>query len=192
MAGACLDLLQLEFVRRTAPVRRRPAKSKSTTSSLAASEDDDDSDEEDDRPAQAQADSATASDPKLPQLRRAALLLLALLLRGAKHQLRDGLEGAIDAQERRAQEGLRALRMPDGSVLGGPGDGATVGGSALAPTPISPAQRQLLFPSHLLTRTKQVVEYVAQFDMDALVRHQAGECALECEELQLAMIGVGP
>lgn len=117
----------------------------------------------------------THLDARLPQLRRAAILLLALLIRGSRHQLESSQEREADILAQ--QDGLSVLRMPNGSILGGPANDTR--DSASAP----PA---LLFGHDKAARTSSVLSYVEQTDSDGLVRHQAGELLDELRLLTLA------
>jgi len=119
---------------------------------------------------------ATQLNPKLPQLRRAAILLLALFVRGTRHQLEAALEKKDD-QGLQQQESLSALRLPNGSIVGG-------GGSSKQHTL---ENQDLLFSQDKAKRASIVLEYVAQTDSDGLVRHQSKELLEELRLLTLAM-----
>jgi hypothetical protein len=113
---------------------------------------------------------------KLPQLRRAAVLLLALFIRGSRHQL----DAAQEKRDNRSidQEGLTSLRLPNGSVLGGRG----------APTNSDDDTRaSLLFSQGRVERASTLLSYIAATDTDALVRHQSKEVLEELHLLTLTM-----
>jgi len=185
MVELCVDLVSLESVRRTAPRRERvrgqvsgqDAAGRPVVERLG-------SDEEEDAAAR-DASSGIDRDPKQPQLRRAALLLLAVLLRGTRHQLEDHLE----AQQRAgpltdAEQPLSALRLPGGGTLPTLGDSeASAPRGGQRPPP--PLVREASLP-----RIERVCSYVAHEDTDALVRHQAHDCVAEAQQLQAAWLQV--
>lgn len=143
---------------------------------------------------QAQMDSALEVNTKLPQLRRASLLLLILLVRGTTHQLQERREAeessSLSAWPEETPR-LEQLRMPGGSTLGpfkrGPvNDSRDVLSVASSGKPLVP-----LFPGHLLSRTEHVAGYVAQLDTDSLARHQASELVNDIETLKIERVQSG-
>ncbi|UZJ53245.1 hypothetical protein CBS101457_002565 [Exobasidium rhododendri] len=116
----------------------------------------------------------THTDSKLPQLRRAAVLLLALFIRGSRHQLEVIQEKNWHEDKAKEQDGLTSLRLPGGGIIGG-----SVGRKA---TTTSKNNGPLLFSKSKVQRTSTVLSYLAQTDVDGLVRHQSNELL---EELRL-------
>ncbi|WFD32313.1 hypothetical protein MSPP1_003358 [Malassezia sp. CBS 17886] len=175
----CGELVAVEHVpqRRTvrahvtARVRGRDAHGAETERALGP----DDMSDGGEQRAMLEQDSGIETDPSLPQLRRAALLLLALLLRGTRHQLDDFL----DAQQRDADDAmhtdtpLSALRMPGGAVL--PSVGEQRAAAAQCPDPLVPAS----YPARLVP----LLERVAASDTDGIVRTQAQDCVDEAQLL---------
>ena len=154
MAELCLDLVSIELVPR-APLRRtgvRGTVSGSRGTSVLPEQDQDEAE------AEQVPESATSTDSKLAPLRRGALLLLAHLVRGSKHQL-------LDARE---EDGEPQIRIP---------------GMTHQQTRTRPAPR-LLFPRDLVARLGRVCGYVAAQDTDALVRVQARDCIAEADEME--------
>lgn len=121
----------------------------------------------------------THVDAKLPQLRRAAVLLLALFIRGSKHQLDIVQE---DRDQSNQNEGLTALRLPNGTILGGSSKSRSSDGKSSDPL------QSLMFSDKQTSRTKSILGYVAQTDSDGLVRHQSQQLLEELELLTLARI----
>lgn len=126
---------------------------------------------------QEEAQDPTNLDTKLPQLRRAAVLLLALVIRGSRHQLELAQEKR-DKVPSQDDGGLTSLRMPNGSIL-------------QPKFPSSPAislRPLLMFPEDKTERTKTLLGYIAQTDSDSLVRHQAQQLLEELNLLTLSRI----
>lgn len=178
LLSLCTELLTLTSERRG--VRRRPKVRATRVGRDEAGRtmerlvDDSDSDEAADR-AEREATSGTDPDPQRPQLRRSALLLLALLVRGTRHQLEE-------AQEKQAADTdapLTALRLPGGGVL--PDVRA---GHAAARTPQDP----LLVTPAALAPVAPVLQYVADEDVDLIVRQQARDALDEVRALELAWV----
>ncbi|KAK0562822.1 hypothetical protein OC844_002503 [Tilletia horrida] len=200
LGTTCLDLVSLESTERTQPLsalkRRKRKQEGSATVTIKGSgafagldtEALDGSDEEEETP---QPDSALATDTKLPQLRRSALFLLALLLAGANAVLENCLDeasavtedGVISSVGRDGNSGISALRLPGGAILPPlPSDKA--GTSARRSTTLPP----LLFDSKLLGRAKTVLRFVGERDADAVVRVQADEAQEQCAQLELNLV----
>ncbi|KAK0536408.1 hypothetical protein OC842_001992 [Tilletia horrida] len=200
LGTTCLDLVSLESTERTQPLsalkRRKRKQEGSATVTIKGSgafagldtEALDGSDEEEETP---QPDSALATDTKLPQLRRSALFLLALLLAGANAVLENCLDeasavtedGVISSVGRDGNSGISALRLPGGAILPPlPSDKA--GTSARRSTTLPP----LLFDSKLLGRAKTVLRFVGERDADAVVRVQADEAQQQCAQLELNLV----
>lgn len=168
MAEAALDLLQVEGGK------------KSTVPAALASEDDDDDDDGAARRRRLNwapgADDASSTDTSFPQLRRGAVLLLCLLVRGARHQLEDyGDEAAGQVEPE-----LKSLRLPSGASLPALGR---------VRSPSSPPA--LLFPATLTKRTSMLAGWLHSADEDAVVRHQAQDLKTECEALDIALLQFG-
>ena len=128
---------------------------------------------------QAALDSATSTDPKLAHLRRAAMLLLTLLVRATRLQLEDDRSGRADSHG----EQLSALRLPGGGVL--PSVSASAG---TAPTKMGISTKDLLFPPTLLTRLKQVAAYLETSDSDTIVRVHAHDCLEHADALLIDLV----
>lgn len=124
-----------------------------------------------------EATSGTDRDVHRPQLRRAALLLLLMLLRATQEQLDDYRESCerdlddIDAP-------LSSLRLPGGGVL------PDVHGRA------KPTLPPLLVPVDVLGSVMPVVTYMAQEEADNVVRVQAQDCIDHIRLVELAYIGL--
>ncbi|WFD18781.1 hypothetical protein MCAP1_000992 [Malassezia caprae] len=176
LVALCTELLALTSERRG--VRRR---SKVRATRVGRDEagrrverlmDDSDSDEAAEH-AEREATSGTDPDPHRPQLRRSALLLLALLVRGARHQV----EEAQETKDTEIDAPLTALRLPGGGVLPRVGPGR------------APAEKT----PHLVTPTalapvKPVLQYVADEDIDVVVRQQARDALDEAHAFELAWV----
>lgn len=133
------------------------------------------------------ADDATRTDGHDPQLRRGALLLLALLIRGARHQIEDvgdeqeGPHAADDVLIRATRDEssatLSSLRLPGGGSL--PAWDSTTRKHI-------PQIGPLLFDLDKASSVRTVAAYAQQIDIDAMVRHQAGDVLDELKNLELA------
>lgn len=115
----------------------------------------------------------THVDTKLPQLRRAAILLLALFINGSRHQLEIAQE---ERDKINQEEGLTALRLPNGSIVGSGNDSS------------AKIQQPLMFPEKQSSRTSSILGYIAQTDNDDLVRHQSQQLLEEVKLLALAYV----
>lgn len=114
---------------------------------------------------------AIDANTRLPQLRRAALLLLALLVRTTRHQVED----YADEKSAAADAPLTALRLPGGGRLPD-----TDGARRAAPPPpllVTPTDLPSLYP---------LLQHVSTEDLDALVRQQARDCIDEAHLLESA------
>lgn len=184
MSDVCVDLITLESVRHApAPAAQRVKAYVSGTDETGSKttrpvdmDEENAMDEDHVARVQREADTGIDVNPKLPQLRRSALLLLAVLLRTTRHQLEehhDAEEGISSAPA----EPLTALRMPGGGSL--PSVGASRG---------SQPSKQVtpLVPLSAVARIERVCAYVAQEDEDAIVRQQAQDCVTEAEALQVS------
>lgn len=180
MARLCRELVQVESVRR--PMMRKAHVTAHVTGKDATGEQKrtaiDDDDDECEKMAEKEGHAGTDVDPKLPQLRRAALLLLAVLLRSTRHQL----DAFLDARQHQLEEtpepeSLSALRLPGGGML--PETRQTTS-KVPAPVPLLSMQAA----QHLVP----VMSYVATEDVDALVRQQASDCLDEVRLLESAHI----
>lgn len=130
-------------------------------------------------------DDATGLDTGYPQLRRGALLLLGLLIRGARHQLEDQAQDYDDGVAAREINGFHvtALRLPDGSTLPSLTDhNINRPRSRLPP---------LLFKQEQIAASRRVAQYVMVADNDALVRHQASDITAELDALEIAHVHCG-
>ncbi|PWN25436.1 hypothetical protein BDZ90DRAFT_234252 [Jaminaea rosea] len=131
------------------------------------------------------ADDAFSTDTSYPQLRRGAMLLLCLLVRGSRHQLEDCAEARHDERKVEGPE-LKSLRLPSGGTL--PSLRSDIGQTKTNPAREKPA---LLFPATLIPRAKVVSSWLKDADEDALVRYQAEEMGTECEGLEIAIVQFG-
>ncbi|KDN46793.1 hypothetical protein K437DRAFT_268016 [Tilletiaria anomala UBC 951] len=136
-------------------------------------------------------DDALSRDSRLPELRRAALLLLAFLIAGSGHQLStlreiraNDAEITISSQP----ETLQALRLPNGSIL------PSISSVEVGKPRISMMDSSLpaiLLDQSLLPRIKTVCAYVQQIEVDTVSRTQAGECVEEVQALELEFVHAG-
>jgi len=197
LTSICLDIVALETTERSQPRTRakktsRPAvsvvKGTGLFAGIEAVEDDDEADDE----PQPQPESATATDTKLPQLRRAALFLLTLLLSGTNAVLQRHLEDRRESAQSTLLEppgreaSLSALRLPGGASL----PILSSDSSTLAPRKGDAFLPPLLFEPKLLEHTKTVAKFVNGRDADAVVRVQAEEVQRECDELELNLVHI--
>jgi hypothetical protein len=125
-------------------------------------------------------DNALATDAKLPHLRRAALHLLSLLLRGSSMRLQHESEQRQGQSWNDEHRQLSALRMPGGSSI-----------QALPGSTQEPGSLDVLFPLDRLQRLHTIVSYVAQTDSDGLSRHQAEEVLQDQDTLKLHVLHSG-
>lgn len=176
LAGAMLDLASIESVERPSSIgdkSKKPPADEEEEGIIDARE------KERRRKFAPGHDDAVDVDAKLPQLRRSALLLLALLIRGTRHQL-EATQGREDDSIGLGREShLEALRLP--------GNGAGILGHRQAPS-----DELHLFPSRLLARAKAVCGFLKWRDTDALVRHQAQDCVEELDGLELDLVHQAP
>lgn len=174
LADAMLDLASIESV-------ERPAVSATSRGTEADSESDqhlDAKQQERQRKFAPGHDDATDIDAKLPQLRRSALLLVSLLIRGTRHQLEQAAR-KIEPQAS-GTDSLRALRLPGGRILRasstelvGDNDDKTV---------------VLLFPRKLIGRAKTVCGFLQWRDTDAIVRMEGQDCLEQLDGLELDLV----
>lgn len=133
-------------------------------------------------------DSATTIDPKVAHLRRAAMLLLTLLVRGTQLQLQEIQEGNGEGE---LVEKLSALRMPSGEMLPSISPiGESDGGGARGEEGRKLEKKNLLFPPQLLQKLKQVATYVAANDIDNIVQTHASVCLSHVEALQFDLLNL--
>ncbi|MCO5588320.1 hypothetical protein L7F22_042275 [Adiantum nelumboides] len=128
---------------------------------------------------QEQMDDATLIETKLPQLRRAALILLSLLIRGSTLQLQSSEEDQQSLTWKEDVPQLTSLRMPGGGTL------TSIKSKFEKSESIS---KTLLFEPDQIKRCEQIVGYVAQFDRDALAQQQAGVVMQDLETFKLYII----
>ncbi|WFD34978.1 hypothetical protein MCUN1_001824 [Malassezia cuniculi] len=159
IAEAAVDLVHVEGVNRP---QRRTVRAYVNGEAAAL----DDSDDDQDR-------SGIDTDPKLPQLRRSALLLLAHAIRASRHMI----EEYAEAQQRAPDASLTALRLPGGGLL------PSIGDSIPQPTP-----PELLVPLSLVPRIRLIMQKTSALDTDALVRQQAEDCLKEAQEFEGAAV----
>ncbi|KAJ9477418.1 Protein required for cell viability [Pseudozyma hubeiensis] len=182
LAQVCIDIVVIEMVKR--PDVGKEGAVKLNVANKRVKDVDDEEKGKKAEEEQRRLDSATNADAKIAHLRRAAMLLLTLLVRGTRMQLENsGEDGGV-------VEKLSSLRLPGGGVLpnvSAPGDDLSGrDGRSLK-------GKDLLFPPELLGRLKQVAGYVQAGDTDAVVRTHAHDClehveALELDLLQSALI----
>lgn len=176
MLSMCTELLTLTSerrgLRRRAKVRATRIQRDEAGRRIEQLVNDSDSDEASAQ-AEREATSGTDPDPHRPQLRRSALLLLALLIRGTRHQL----EEMQETQEAEIQAPLTALRLPGGGVLPD-----VRGGAQKAPS------TPLLVTPKALAPVTPLLQYVADEDVDAIVRQQAQATWDEVQALELAWV----
>lgn len=129
---------------------------------------------------QEQMDDPLEMNTKLPQLRRAALLLLILLVRGSTEQLQRLQESQHEEMWKDDTPSLERLRMPGGSAL----PEVNPKGARLSSVSHTP----LLFPSKLADRTKIIVNHLVSFDTDGLARHQATQLLEDLDTLTLSRL----
>jgi Required for nuclear transport of RNA pol II C-terminus 2 len=132
-------------------------------------------------------DDALALDTSLPQLRRAALLLLQLLVGGSRHQAEAFSEERAQKEGVRLSdetEGLQALRMPGGSVL------PTVSGAKPKMSSIDEPPT-LLLGMKILPQITTVCGYVQAVEEDEVAQQQARDCVEDVKALELAILHAG-
>ncbi|WFC98906.1 hypothetical protein MYAM1_001639 [Malassezia yamatoensis] len=118
-------------------------------------------------------------DTKLPQLRRSAWLLLAVLLRTSRHQLEDYVEECEREQQASEVGSITSLRMPGGGSLPNIGSHQP---TVRQPIPlVSSTSVQKIIP---------IASYVASEDADALVQQQACDCIQEAQLLQASYLKI--
>ncbi|GAK64961.1 uncharacterized protein PAN0_007d3177 [Moesziomyces antarcticus] len=180
MAQICIDIVVFELVHRPAPSQRGSVKL--NVQGRKVSDVDDDEQAERREVEQRKLDSATVVDAKVAHLRRAAMLLLTLLVRGTSIQLETANEADGPAQ---LVERLSALRLPGGGSLPSVDRGEPQPGSAHK---ARLGARDLLFPVGLATRLREVAAYAAANDTDMVVRTHAHDCVQLVDALQLDLV----
>lgn len=180
MAQICIDIVVLELVHRPAPSQRGPVKL--NVQGKKVSDVDDDVRAEQHEAEQRKLDSATVVDAKVAHLRRAAMLLLTLLVRGTSIQLETANEADGPAQ---LVERLSALRLPGGGSLPSVDRDEPQADSAHK---ARLGARDLLFPVGLATRLREVAAYAAANDTDMIVRTHAHDCVQLVDALQLDLV----
>uniref|UniRef100_V5ELY2 RNA polymerase II assembly factor Rtp1 C-terminal domain-containing protein n=2 Tax=Kalmanozyma brasiliensis (strain GHG001) TaxID=1365824 RepID=V5ELY2_KALBG len=180
LAEVCIDIVVIEMV-------HRPNAGKETVKMNVQGKRVDANDEEKEQKRaeeQKKLDSATTSDAKVAHLRRAAMLLLTLLVRGTRFQLE---EQDSSASGGRLVEKLSALRLPGGGIL----PSVAASGEGEAPKTERLQKKDLLFPPQLLDRLKQVAAYVEAGDTDSIVRTHAHDCIEHVDALSLDLVQSG-
>ena len=175
LAEVCIDIVVIEMVQQP-NAKNGPVKLNVQGKRISNPDDDDSKASEEQR----KLDSATANDAKIAHLRRAAMLLLTLLVRATRLQLEQ-------PEQARLADKLSALRLPGGAMLPSistPGQGATQPTAKLTKT-------DLLFPSSLLEKLKQVAAYVQARDTDAIVRTHAHDCTQHIDALSVELVHSG-
>lgn len=177
LAHAMLDLVSIESVERPAA----PIKICTTKSGIESDQVVDAKQEERRRKSAPGHDDATDINAKLPQLRRSALLLLYLLVRGTRHQLEEAArEVGLLASD---IDGLRALRLPGGRTLRT--------SSTKSARDDCDKSMIFLFPRELIGRAKIVCGFLQWRDTDAIVRMQGKDCLEELDGLELDLVHRG-
>ncbi|CDR99212.1 hypothetical protein [Sporisorium scitamineum] len=186
LAEVCIEIVVIEMVQRPNTTVKGPVKLNVQGKRVNPNEDEEKekASEREQRKLDNATNSATNSDAKIAHLRRAAMLLLTLLVRETRFQLeeRDGMEGGGKLVEK-----LSALRLPGGGILpsiSAPGENAVGKTQQLG-------KRDLLFPPHLLERLKQVAAYVEAGDTDAIVRTHAHDCIEHVDALSVDLVQSG-
>lgn len=131
---------------------------------------------------QEQMDDATLVETRLPQFRRAALILLSLLIRGSTLQLQSSNENQQSSAWQEDVPKLTSLRMPGGGSLSSIKTRLENNGLS------EEKGKSLLFDPDRIKRCEQIVGYVAQFDRDALAQQQAGVVMQDLETFKLYII----
>lgn len=231
MTSTSLELLQIETVAREQPGRisekikkkggkRNKPQEQVASDSVAGKtgvkvfmEDADDveldSSEEEREEKKPTQDSAISTDSKLPHLRRSALLLLNLLVRGTRDQLeiftlslekfhsqRSNVSGDADlnmifnrSKDRADEDSFSSLRLPNGSIL----SLASTKEQSSSKTEEKSSMKEArppslgspLFPLEFIPRTKSLIEYLSFRDKDELVRTSARTLLEELKMLEL-------
>ncbi|SPO21542.1 uncharacterized protein UTRI_01028_B [Ustilago trichophora] len=181
VAEVCMDIVVIEMVPRPNGNPKGNVKMDVQGKRVSNAEVDDEEEEKKRQLEQTKLDSATNTDPKLAHLRRAAMLLLTLLVRGTQIQLDNYTSRNAD---KAPVEKLSALRLPGGGILPSI---STIGEPTTKEEPRL-AQKNLLFPPPLLNRLKQVAAYVETSDTDAIVRAHAHDCVQHVQEALLALV----
>lgn len=178
MVQLCGDLVKIESVprsmtRKSAVTGRVTGRDEHGNTKTMQLDEEEEKEQRDEREARAGID----VDPKLPQLRRSALLLLAVLLRSTRHQLDAFVEDRSRDIESDGPDTLTSLRLPGGSML--PDTGAKKKSHA------APA---LLVSLDAARRILPTVSYTSSEDVDALVQQQARDCIQEVQLLEAAYV----
>lgn len=179
MVQMCSDLVKLESVRRPM-MRKRTVTAHVTGRDIHGNEKRsmmDDNEEERERRDEREVYAGIDKDPKLPQLRRSAFLLLAVLLRATRHQLDAYMEERQTDAASSGPDTLSSLRLPGGGVLPDIGAKTRV---EKPPVPlVSLKSARQLIPT---------ANYVSYEDIDALVQQQARDCVHEVQLLESAYV----
>ncbi|PWN52035.1 hypothetical protein IE53DRAFT_312848 [Violaceomyces palustris] len=191
MVQTCSDLIRIETV-----VRKQPVKSKSsrlgtrarvkgkakeggeTSLDLDLDEEEEEEGEEENRRGW---QDATSTDSTSPSLRRSAILLLSLLLRGTKHQVLEGRE----EEEVWVSSRLESLTLPGGASFPPLGD---------VDRPLRSRARKdspLLVDPGSLSGLRILMSFSREKDDDAVVRYQAEEALREISELEVEIVRAG-
>ncbi|PWZ03334.1 hypothetical protein BCV70DRAFT_197552 [Testicularia cyperi] len=187
LAEVCMDIVAIETV------QRPEAKREAVTMKVQGQTQDVSDEAADAKRAEEQRklDSATVTDPKVAHLRRAALLLLVLLVRGARHQLQDAMSVETDGSLAPVEK-LTSLRLPGGGMLPRLVETIEDGvGSNTSRHEKRIKDADLLFPLDRMQRLKQLASYVQARDTDSIVRLQAHDCVKEVEELAMKAVAAG-
>lgn len=184
LAEVCIDIVVIEMVQRPNAPLKGAVKLKVQGKRVADPTEDDEVKENARAQEQRKLDSATSSDAKIAHLRRAAMLLLTLLVRGTRFQLEERDEGGAGGK---LMEKLSALRLPGGGIL----PSVSASGEGVKDTTQQLGKKDLLFPPQLLERLKQVAGYIEARDTDAIVRTHAHDCIEHADALSLDLIQSG-
>lgn len=181
LAEICIDIVVIEMVQR--PDALRSAVKMNVQGKRVNNPDEEEEKGKKDAE-QKRLDSATVTNPKVAHLRRAAMLLLTLLVRGTQIQLEERNDGG----GARLVEKLSALRLPGGGMLPSL---SSEGGEPAPSREASLEKKDLLFPVQLLKRLKEVASYVEASDTDAVVRTHAHDCVQHVDALSLELVQSG-
>ncbi|SPO22350.1 uncharacterized protein UTRI_01028 [Ustilago trichophora] len=178
LAQICMDIVVIEMVQRPNGKPNGTVKMNVQGKRVSSPEEEDDDEKDKKRQVeQRKLDSATNTDSKLAHLRRAAMLLLTLLVRGTQIQWHNYTTQIANKSH---VDKLSALRLPNGGILP----------SISTPTINEPKldQKNLLFQPSLLEKLKQIAAYIHTNDTDAIVRAHAHDCLLNVQESLLTLV----
>ncbi|SNX82716.1 uncharacterized protein MEPE_01422 [Melanopsichium pennsylvanicum] len=183
----CMDIVTIELVQRRNLSRQPKGIIEMKVQGERVGNVDEDDEEKNkvakDKEEQKNLESATIIDPKVAHLRRAAMLLLTLVVHGTRLQLQDRVvvQGELI-------ENLSVLRLPGGGILPKIGE---IGHDGLVERQRGEGkmgEEHLLLSPKIIKRLNEVVTYVEASDIDVIVRTHAHDCKDQIGSLQLDLL----